>query len=376
MDDIMTGGDSEEECLKLQQDVSSIFNSAKLPLQKWCSNSVTILKKIEGFNDDPLFVLKLGDHDTIKSLGLCWNPKTDVFKFSLENNKLEAMITKRALLSALNSIFGPLGFLAPVLVKGKVFLQQLWQMKINWDSPLPADIKSIWHQFWTDYVELQLLEIPRKAKEAPFQEFEIHGFSDASQDAYGACIYVRNKDHLGRWHVKLICAKIRVAPLTGATIPRLELGDALVLAQLGLKIAKSWEIDISQFWLWTDSTIVLVWINSQPNRLKTYVSNRICQILEITNSHQWHYISSNENPADILSRGIRPQDLKETLLWWQGPLWLKQDDKSRKEDPNLWPNPVDLPELKPIWLSLITRETTRDLVNFYSKWYKLRRAMA
>ncbi|CAI6370378.1 unnamed protein product [Macrosiphum euphorbiae] len=376
MDDIMTGDDSEEECLKLQQDVSRILNSAKFPLRKWCSNSVTILRKIEGFNDDPLFVLKLGDHETVKSLGLCWNPMADVFKFKLENNKLEAMVTKRALLSALNSIFDPLGFSAPVLVKGKVFLQQLWQMKINWDSPLPADIKSRWQQFWTDLVELQKLEIPRKAKEASNQEVEIHGFSDASQNAYGACIYVRSKDHLGRWHVKLICAKTRIAPLTGATIPRLELGGTLVLAQLALKIAKSWEIDISQFWLWTDSTIVLGWINSHPNRLKTYVSNRICQILEITNSQQWHYISTNENPADVLSRGIRPQDLQETLLWWQGPLWLREDDKGWKEDANLWPRPVELPELRSIKLALITMEPTRDLVNFYSEWYRLRRAVA
>ncbi|XP_015377537.1 PREDICTED: uncharacterized protein LOC107171796 [Diuraphis noxia] len=286
------------------------------------------------------------------------------------------MITKRTLLSSLNSIFDPLGFLAPVLVKVKVFLQLLWQMKINWDSPLPADIRTRWHRFWADLAALQTLEIPRKSKEASNQEFEIHGFSDASQDAYGACIYVRSKDHNGRWHIKLICAKTRVEPLTGALIPRLELSGTLVLAQLALKIAKSWEIDVSQFWLWTDSTIVLGWINSHPNRLKTYVSNRICQILEITNSQQWHYISTNENPADVLSRGIRPQDLKETLLWWQGPLWLREDDKGWREDSNMWPNPVDLPEQRLIKLALISIEPTKDLVNRYSEWYKLRRAVA
>lgn len=240
----------------------------------------------------------------------------DVFKFNLVNNKLESITTKRAFLSSVNSIFDPLGFLAPVL--GKVLLQQLWQMKINWDSPLPADIRTRWHQFQADLVVLQTLEIPRKAKEASNQEFEIHGFSDASQDAYGACIYVRSKDHNGRWHIKLICTKTRVTPLTGATIPRLEPGGTLILAQLALKIAKSWEIDVSQFWLWTDSTIVLGWINSHPNRLKTYVSNRICQILEITNSQQWHYISSNENPADVLSRGIRPQDLEKHCYGGKG----------------------------------------------------------
>lgn len=376
MDDIMTGGDSEEECLKLQRDITNILNSAKFPLRKWCSNSITILEKIERFNDDPLFVLNLGDHDTVKSLGLCWKPVADVFKFNLVNNKTEAMITKRALLSSLNSIFDPLGFLAPVLVKGKVFLQQLWQMKINWDSPLPPDIIARWQQFWTDLVELHTLEIPRKVKEMSTREFEIHGFSDASQDAYGACIYVRSKDHLGKWHVNLICAKTRVAPLNGTTIPRLELGGTLVLAQLALKIANSWEIDVSKFWLWTDSTIVLGWLNSHPSRLKTYVSNRICQILEITNTQQWHYIRSGDNPADVLSRGIKPQDLKNTLIWWQGPFWLKKNDDSWRKGSNLWPKQEDLPEQKLLKLALIAMEPVKDLVNFYSTWNRLRRAIA
>lgn len=249
-------------------------------------------------------------------------------------------------------------------------------MKINWDSPLPTDIKARWHQFWTELVKLQTLEIPRKVKEISNQAFEIHGFSDASQDAYGACMYVRSKDRLGKWHAKLICAKTRVAPLTGTTIPCLELGGTLVLAQIALKIANSWEIDVSKFWLWTDSTIVLGWINSHPNRLKAYVSNRICQILEITNAQQWHYISSNENPADVLSRGIRPQDFKKTLIWWQGPLWLKIDDCRWKKKANVWPEPVVLPEQKPIKLALVAKETPRDLVDFYSEWYKLHRAVA
>lgn len=77
MDDLMTGCDTEEECCQLQQEVSSILNSAKLPLRKWCSNSQIVLKYINKEEQDPLFTLDIGDDDTVKSLGLCWKPWAD-----------------------------------------------------------------------------------------------------------------------------------------------------------------------------------------------------------------------------------------------------------------------------------------------------------
>lgn len=163
MDDIMTGSDSEEECLKLQQDVTNILNSAKLPLRKWCSNSGSILKKIEKVNNDPLFVLNLGDDETIKSLGLSWKPYVDEFRFYVTRSMDVDKMTKRTLLSDLNKVFDPLGFLAPVLIKGKIFLQQLWQLKIDWDTQLKDNIKQRWQQYYTQIENLKELSIPRKA---------------------------------------------------------------------------------------------------------------------------------------------------------------------------------------------------------------------
>jgi len=49
-------------------------------------------------------------------------------------------VTKTTLLLDLNKVFDPLGFLAPVLIKGKIFIQQLWQLKLDWDMPLQDDI--------------------------------------------------------------------------------------------------------------------------------------------------------------------------------------------------------------------------------------------
>ncbi|XP_008180911.1 uncharacterized protein LOC103308737 [Acyrthosiphon pisum] len=123
MDDLMTGADTEDDCCQLQRDVSTVLDSAKLPLRKWCSNSELVLQNMSKRVDDPLFVLNIGDDDTVKSLGLQWKPVADHFQYDIVSRSTEGPLSKRAILSDLNRIFDPLGFLSPVLVKGKIFLQ-------------------------------------------------------------------------------------------------------------------------------------------------------------------------------------------------------------------------------------------------------------
>ncbi|XP_060836335.1 uncharacterized protein LOC132918997 [Rhopalosiphum padi] len=121
MDDLMTGCDTEDECIQLQEPIASILDSAKLPLRKWCSNSSSIIARIGKNQDDALFTLDLGDGDIIKSLGLCWQPFVDQFRFNITIPVDRSNLTKRKLLSDLNKVFDPLGFLGPVLIIGKIF---------------------------------------------------------------------------------------------------------------------------------------------------------------------------------------------------------------------------------------------------------------
>ncbi|XP_027839404.2 uncharacterized protein LOC114121329 [Aphis gossypii] len=376
MDDLMSGAQTEEECLRLQKNILRILDSAKMPLRKWCSNSKSLLEQIDNTNDDELFVLELGEDDIIKSLGLGWKPVVDIFQFNVAISGKNSETTKRGLLSALNSIFDPLGFLAPVLVIGKIFLQQLWLVKTDWDSPLSAEIVQKWHQYWSDINTLKTLEIPRKAVACAGVWTEFHGFCDASENAYGACIYVRSKLPSGIWQSRLLCASTRVAPLKGATIPRLELGGALILAQLAMKVANSWKVDVHRFYLWTDSTIVLGWLNSQSIRLKTYVSNRISQILDITNTEQWYYVRTYDNPADLLSRGVKAHAIKGMEMWWSGPKWLSHDQEGWISEQVSLPIGEELPEQKTVRFVLLTGQSPNRLVDSCSSWQRLRRATA
>lgn len=205
------------------------------------------------------------------------------------------------LLSDLNRIFDPLGFLSPVLVRGKIFIQQLWQLKVQWNNPLPENLANRWKQFYLELSKLDSLPIPRKFIPNLGTKFEVHGFCDASQEAYGAVVYIRSYGNDGGVYSQLLCARTRVAPLKGSTIPRLELSGALTLARLALKVAEAWKLEVKDFYLWTDSTVVLGWINSGSCRLKAFVANRVDQILEITEAQQWKHVRTDENPADLIN---------------------------------------------------------------------------
>lgn len=377
MDDLMTGCDTVEECMQLQRHITVILESAKLPLRKWCSNSHLIIANISVNQKDPFFALNLGDEDTVKSLGLCWQPAPDQFKFNISIPLDKVALTKRKLLSELNRVFDPLGFLGPVLIKGKIFLQHLWQQKIDWDAPLQSDIQEKWRSYYSGLELLKELSIHRKCKFQSGDQFEVHGFCDASMEAYGACIYIRSSDHQGIWHARLLCSKTRVAPLKSTTIPRLELSGALLLAQLAAKVADSWSIKCETIHLWTDSMIVLGWLNSHSSRLKTFVANRVSQTLEITRAKQWHHVPTNENPADVLSRGATAQELQEADGWWFGPHWLSNDTESRSKATDLEQIPEEaLPELRTMQLSLVVVQRKNVLLDKHSEWKKLIRATA
>jgi len=151
---------------------------------------------------------------------------------------------------------------------------------------------------------LEQLSIPRCVPFDNTGSVELHGFCDASQNAFDACIYFRSAITL---QCQLYCSKSRVAPLKASTIPRLELCGALLLAELASMVKRELDrINIhcnpNNIILWSDSSIVISWINSNKP-LKSYVSNKIAQILDLTHPSQWCHVPTNSNPADIISRG-------------------------------------------------------------------------
>ena len=154
---------------------------------------------------------------------------------------------------------------------------------------------------------------------------ELHVFADASLKAYGAVAYVRQTPARGnpqRPLVNFALAKGRVAPLKGKlTIHRLELLAAVVATRLARKLLAAEFLAIEKVFYYSDNAAVLGWIRD-PSSLNLFVGNRVKEILAASKVTDWSYIRSEENPADLLSRGS-PLDTPELRSHWlNGPNWL------------------------------------------------------
>ncbi|XP_011858471.1 PREDICTED: uncharacterized protein LOC105556028 [Vollenhovia emeryi] len=259
--------------------------------------------------------------------------------------------------------------MAPTLINGKIIMQGLWIRELGWDQPIPQELSTAWEEHYKSLVRINALQIPRNVVPANnLGQFDIYGFGDASKRAYGACIYAVSRDKRGIAHSHLICAKARVAPLKTVSIPRLELEAALLLSRLWAVAKKAYGEQIRNTRLWSDSTVVLGWIKTPPNKLNTFVANRASKIQDITKNISWYHVPTNENPADLLSRGVSTEVLAESELWWHGPHWLTDGSK--------WPLNMkkpeeELPELKTTTVALKASETSSVLTRF-STYRKLK----
>jgi len=202
--------------------------------------------------------------------------------------------------------------------------------------------------------------------------FDLYGFGDASEVAYGACLYAVSTDRQGIIYSELICARSKVAPLKTMSLPRLELEAALLLARLYDTVKRSCGDRINKVKLWSDSTITLGWIRTPPHTLKTFVANRVAKIQGLTEEAVWSHVSSKDNPADLLSRGISVDRLMCSQLWWNGPCWLREGKQSSPFREN---SEIHLPELRSLSVTLMSTRT-QQLLEKYSSYQKLCRIVA
>ncbi|XP_076660338.1 uncharacterized protein LOC143363666 [Halictus rubicundus] len=369
VDDLLTGTDNYDDALALRDEIINLLKRGKLNIRQWVSNDQGLLT---GLSTDQIHPKYFGD-STVKTLGISWDPKMDAISYTV-NVTPRNTYTKRIILSTIAKIFDPLGLLGPITIIAKILVQRLWQLKVDWDESLPMAIQTEWSNYQEQLRLLENLRFERHVSQSSIQRLEIHGFCDASERAYGACIYIRSIDSSGTTKVQLLCAKSRVAPLKTISLARLELCGANLLASLYVSVKESLTHQINDTTLWTDSTIVLHWLNKSPNLLKTFVANRVTEIQAKTNIHTWRHIRSSDNPADLLSRGIIPKKFVNSKIWRNGPEWLLESE-------SLWPRSclesiAEVPDLRKVQCFTVAKIQPFELLDRYSCIKRLRRVIS
>ena len=151
---------------------------------------------------------------------------------------------------------------------------------------------------------------------------DLHGFGDASERAYGACVYVRVLRQDGSWSACMVFSRARVAPLKRVSL--LELLGALVCSRLVVQVALKLPEDTVCHG-WTDCIVALAWIKSGLHPWKPFVANRVTEIQSLIAPSQWHHVAGKDNPADLLiwAGSVWPLASWSFVSWWWWPLgWV------------------------------------------------------
>ncbi|GFU55949.1 integrase catalytic domain-containing protein [Trichonephila clavipes] len=253
-----------EGAKKLQTRLSQLLQRGGFELHKWVSNSPELLKDLSASS----YVFDKEFQDApVKTLGMLWDPKVDCLTYKVKISD-KVNFSKRDMLLEIARLYDPLGLIGPIVTKAKIFIQELWKIKLDWSEQLPPDAMEEWMNF----------KIPRCILLPATIRIEIHSFSDASKRADAAVVYIKCFNESGQSQTRLLCSKSRVSPLKTLTIPRLELSAALLLSRLVKKVVPILQLPIHKIWMWTDSTIALAWIKTESHKLKTFVSNRVAEI--------------------------------------------------------------------------------------------------
>ena len=325
-DDLLSGADTLEEACVLQDNLIETLNKNCLPLRKWSSNEPQLVTRLSKDLQEAGKAYEINDKThQIKTLGLTWHPLEYHFVYASSSEYI-SIITKRNLLSDVSKHFDPIGLIAPVLVVTKVIIQSCWKLDLEWNDAVPDDVSRAYTSWKDDMRALSQVKIPRRVLPTHlFDEASLQVFCDASEKAYGACVYlVSVKDDIVS--STLISSKCKVAPIKPSTLPRLELlavhtGAKLATAVTAALSKSKHALNISV--LYSDSTIALSWIKADPARWHTFVSNRVSQIQSMLPTTEFIHVPSEENPADLCSRGLlATQFVAQQTFWFQGPSWL------------------------------------------------------
>ena len=322
VDDFFAGANTPAEAIKLRTEITSILKKAGFIIKKWRSSSSEVLDSIPEELLEPTPTQELVDLYSAsypKALGLVWGTIQDYMATHVELQSSYSS-TKRGVVSDIARTFDVLGWLSPVILNMKLLYRELWVRKLDWDTEVPEDLK-LQHQKWR--CELPLLTQVRMPRHYFRNQIPVttalHGFSDASKEAFAAVIYIRASYSSGPPTSMLVVSKTKVAPLDDRSIPELELCGAHLLAKLLTTTSETLKMSKDQLHAYSDSTAVLAWLDGSPKRNKTYVANRICKTIRLVPPEPWGYVPTKQNPADCASRGITAKELLSHPLWWHGP---------------------------------------------------------
>jgi hypothetical protein len=287
MDNLVTGVDNDNQAVNYYYTARGIMRNGGFNLRQWLSNSVDLsrITELEGTKTK-------GTSTSV--LGMLWNAEIDMLSFQMKSllPVYTAKVTKRSVLSGACSVFDPIGLVAPVIVRARMFISDLWRKEYDWDDELPVDKVDSWRSIASELEVISDIEFPRSYGLDPERPVQLHAFCDASLSALGAVVFLRQGNC-----VSLVGSKSKIVNQNAkvkTTIPQLEL-SAMVLCTKYVSVdnlVKVFLTDYPELSLnyWTDSEISLFWLN-YDKQLKRPSSTKVNAIKDKYDVRNWRHVA-------------------------------------------------------------------------------------
>lgn len=386
VDDGLTSYPTTEDAIKVVKDTQSALKEfGNLRLHKFASNSSEVLAAFPTSDLAPNMKdldLEADDKPLQRSLGLCWDVNTDKFLFQLSSDNKP--ITRRGILSTINSIYDPIGFLAPVIIHGKLLLRELISETVDWDQPVSDKVKHEWETWRNTLKEIENLRIPRTCVTYLSKAVtkELHVFSDASEKAIAAVVYLRTTYPDGKTEIGFVLGKAKLAPSSGHTIPRKELCAAVLGIEIAQCAIENLNITIDTVHYYTDSKVVLGYICNETKRFYIYVANRVDKIRKFSEPNQWNYVHTYANPADAGTRSIPAHEIHDSA-WLLGPTEILANKKIQNNETYELIEPETDQDIRTTYVNVLKTATTpgertinTERFKRFSSWTRLVKAIA
>ena len=384
VDDCLKSVEDNQQASRLVDQLRQLLAKGGFRLTKWVSNAYDVIQSVPvSERASSVKELDLENLPVERALGILWDVQSDTFRFKIAVK--DRPPTRRGILSVISSIYDPLGFVAPLILPAKAILRDLCRKGLDWDDRIPLEDLKRWQDWLQELPKLEQFAVERCLRPKNFGRIvssQLHNFSDASGEGYGAVTYLRVVNEAGNVHCAFLMGKSRQTPQKSVTIPRLELSAAVVATRLNKMMQHELDVALEEEFFWTDSTCVLSYITNKEKRFQTFVANRITTIHEGSRPDQWNYVDTDSNPADDASRGLSAEDIIHQSRWINGPpfLWEAEDRWPKRPEISVEIKEDD-PEVKRerktfSVASTVEADFLNRVVQSCSSWYKLKKLMA
>lgn len=356
VDDILTSHNDFQQLKSITANVELILKAGGFLLKPWVFSGQSgrgECEKEPSETKEKIMVLPNQMHDDDnKALGLGYDVKDDKLhvmtsiNFSKRKKKMRLgqnlsqeqvrtqtpnPLTRRELLSQISGVYDPVGLVTPAKQKGAILVRRAFQeakdgkvpVSESWDIALSDGLREDAVKLFEEYVQLGQIKFTR-ALTPPNSTNEPWAitFSDGSENAYGAVMYLRWNSDQGSI-IKLVESKAKLTPLDhkGDAV-KAEMCGAVFASRLQKYFEQHSQIRVGKWYHMVDSQTVLGAIQRESYGYKTFFANRIGEIQGITKPQEWWWIPGPQNIADVISRGANPQNLDENSEWQNGPKFL------------------------------------------------------